>query len=79
MPKLTVKELGYLEEMRMRLGLDELDTSRDSEIENMRPMERVRLIAGWVLGDGAWADSFAEYFESQGLFLTDKNPETDND
>jgi hypothetical protein len=33
-------------------------------------MERVGLIAGWFLGDNGWADTFKDYFESQGLYLT---------
>lgn len=70
MEKISIDELGYVEEMRKRLGLDECDTSRDSEIEEMQPIDRVRLIAGWVLGSAEWADIFKEYFESQGLYLT---------
>lgn len=29
------------------MGLAKDDTSLDKEIENMKPMERLRLIAGW--------------------------------
>lgn len=67
---MTIEELGYVEEMRQRLGLSEDDESRDKEIEAMDPLQRVRLIAGWYLGDGGWADTFREYCESQGLYLT---------
>lgn len=67
---MTIDDLGYVEEMRQRLGVGENDTSKDSTIEGMSALERVRLIAGWYHGDGAWADSYREYFESQGLYLT---------
>ena len=76
MEKLKIGELGYVEEMRQRLGLDKNDVSNDQKLENMEPMSRVWLIAGWFLGSGSWADTFKEYFESQGLFLT-TNPDAD--
>jgi hypothetical protein len=59
--------MKYLKEMRQRLGLAKDDSSHDGEIQVMDPMERVRLIAGWFLGDGQWADIFKDYFESQGF------------
>lgn len=73
---LTIDELGYVEEMRQRLGLDPDDTSRDKEIESMSPMDRIRLLAGWFHGDSDWAGEWKHYFESQGLYLT-TNPEAD--
>lgn len=76
MEGMTIEELGYVPEMRQRLGLKEDDTKRDKEIEAMKPMERVRLVFGWYLGSGDWADTAKEYFESQGIYLT-TNPEAD--
>lgn len=73
---MEIEELGYVEEMRQRLGLDEDDKSRDAEIVAMTPIERVRLLAGWRLGSSEWADTFADLFQSQGLYLT-TNPEAD--
>ncbi len=70
METLSIEEIGYLGEIRQRLGLNENDPRRDTEIEQMSPMRRVRIIAGWYLGDPAWADEFKQYFESQGLYLT---------
>lgn len=67
---MTVDELGYIEEIRQRLGLSKHDTSQDAVIENMKPWLRVRLIAGWYLGDEGWADTFRDYCQSQGLYLT---------
>jgi hypothetical protein len=70
MKNVNIDDLGYVEEMRQRMGLDETDKSRDVDIVKMEPMDRVRLIAGWYLGSDDWADTFKEYFESQGLYLT---------
>ena len=74
-----MKENIYIEILRMRLGLDENDTSRDAYINSLPPMRRVRMIAGWELGSEAWATQFEEYFESQGLYLTTIKPETIED
>lgn len=73
---MKIDDLGYVEEMRQRLGHDAEDTSCDNLILNMTPIARVRLIAGWYLGGPDWAEEFKSYFESQGLYLT-TNPEAD--
>ena len=70
---MDISEIGYIDEIRQRLGLEKGDTSKDSLIEKMPPFERVRLICGWYHGDEEWADTFKEYLESQGLYITD-NP-----
>lgn len=66
----NIDDIWNMEAMRQRLGLEENDTSRDNEILNMSPMERVRLIAGWYHGSESWADTYVGYFESQGVYLT---------
>jgi hypothetical protein len=48
---------NYIGDMRQRLGLEPDDTSRDCHIEGMTPMERLRLLCGWNLGDPDWAQS----------------------
>ena len=73
---MELDDIGYIEDIRQRMGLEEDDKSRDVEILAMTPMERVRLIVGWNHGDGSWADTYKEYFESQGLYFT-TNPEAD--
>lgn len=65
-----------LKKMRQRLGLEENDTSRDEYLKGLPPFERVRIIAGWLLGDERWADNFFVWCNSQGLYLT-TNPEAD--
>lgn len=74
--KLEIDDLGYVEEMRQRLGLSKDDTSRDCDILEMSPIDRVALIAGWYAGSEQWVDTWRSYFESQGLYLT-TNPEAD--
>ena len=76
MENMTIEEMGYVDVMRQRLGLKKDDTRKDKVIESMEPMERVRLIAGWYHGNGLWADTYKEYFESQGIYLT-TNPAAD--
>ena len=72
----SIKEIGYVREIRQRLGLKPNDTSSDNEIMVLSAMRRVGLIAGWNLGDDHWAQVFKGYFESQGLYLT-TNPDAD--
>lgn len=67
---MTIDEIGYVEELRQRLGLAGDDDSKDSMIERMEPFQRVRMIAGWYLGDSNWGDTFKDYCESQGVYLT---------
>jgi hypothetical protein len=67
---MKIEEMGYVKEMRQRLGLEPEDIELDGYIESLSPMERVRLIAGWYQGDEKWADAYKEYFESQGIYLT---------
>lgn len=73
---MPIDDLGYVEEMRQRLGVSSDDPSLDEKIISMNPMERVGLIAGWVHGDNSWANVWKDYFRSQGLYLT-TNPEAD--
>lgn len=73
---MDIEDLGYVEEMRQRLGLEPNDFSRDGDILSMSPMRRVALIAGWYHGDEGWAEIWKNYFESQGIYLT-TNPNTE--
>ena len=74
---MTIDELGYVPEMRQRLGYEEDDPTPDRVIEDMTPMQRVRLIAGWFQGYGEWANIYRAYFESQGLYLTTNKDDPD--
>ncbi len=76
MSELTIDGLGYVEEMRQRLGRKEDDHRVDAAILAMEPMERVELITGWFLGGTGWAESFKSYCESQGVYLT-TNPDAE--
>jgi len=67
---MKIEDMIYVEEMRQRLGLDENDTSKDKYLEQMKPFDRVKLIIGWEFGDESWGDTFKEWCDSQGLYLT---------
>jgi len=71
-----INDLGYIEEIRQRIGLDKDDTSQDDIILEATPFRRVQLIAGWYLGSEDWANTFKEYCESQGIYWT-TTPDTE--
>lgn len=76
METLSINEIGYLEEIRRSINVDQYDTSADYEIVNMRAFDRVKLLCGWYLGDPYWATRFKDICASQGLYLT-SNPLAD--
>jgi hypothetical protein len=55
-----------MECLRGRRDLDEDDTSQDSEIEAMSPVEIVKECAAWRLGDRSWANIFAHWMKAAG-------------
>lgn len=57
----------FIKEMRARLGVSMNDTSRDADIAKMSPMERLRLLAGWNLGDPGWAATFIAWAKDCGF------------
>lgn len=62
----------YIKEMRQRLGLEEDDTSRDAEIEDMTPIRRFNLLCGWYLGDIAWAQTIIDWQRDAGFTITSR-------
>jgi len=66
MTKFIATECPCIGEMRERLGLKEDDTSRDKAIEAMEPESRLRLLAGWHLGDPSWAGRFIRWARTCG-------------
>lgn len=70
MPNVTIDDLGYVGELRQRLGLEEDDPSRDDYILSLTPMRRVRMLSGWTLGDETWAETFQDWCNSQGIYWT---------
>lgn len=75
---MSIEEMGYVDCMRKRLGLEPHDTSKDDEIEAMTPRQRVGLICGWKHGDEGWAETYEDYYNSQGLYLADITQEEVN-
>ncbi len=48
---------NILEACRGRLGLDELDTSKDAMIAKWSKAKLLREYFGWRLGDSSWGDT----------------------
>jgi hypothetical protein len=63
---------AYIGDMRQRLGLEEDDASRDAQIEAMPPMERLKLVCGWHLGDPGWAGHFLDWARDAGFKIEAK-------
>lgn len=66
-----MKERMYIGEMRQRLGLKSDDKSRDDHIERLVPIERLKLLCGWHLGDPAWAHQFLNWARDAGFEIPD--------
>lgn len=65
-----MKTPNYLmRDIRQRLGLDENDTSRDTEIEAMTPEKKLRAVVGWHLGDEQWANDFINWAVALGVTI----------
>ena len=65
-----MSERKYIEVMRRRLGLKPTDVSRDADIEQMSPTERLGLIAGWHLGHSGWEHTILNWVEDAGFKLS---------
>ena len=61
--KLTPKMMGML---RQRFGLGEGDSSKDTEILKLTPVEVVQECTAWQLGDPGWADQIAGWMVAAG-------------
>lgn len=66
-----IEDNMYIKELRQRAGVEEDDTSMDAKIERMSPMQRVKMLAGWELGDPGWTGRFKDWFESQGFIVVE--------
>jgi hypothetical protein len=60
-----------LRAIRQRLGLDESDDIMDARIEANSPMQRLRDVAAWELGDPVWADRFVTWAKDCGMSIVD--------
>lgn len=68
--KLTINDIGFVSEIRQRLGLEPEDNSKDDYILQLQPFDRVKLIVGWYIGHDNWGNTFKSFCESQGIYLT---------
>lgn len=55
-----------MEKIRGRIGLNTDDTSRDAEIKEWTPKQRLRKVVGWELGNEYWADKIMEWAKACG-------------
>src|SRR5437763_15511463 len=45
-----------MRKLRQRVDIDSTDTSRDAELHALAPLDKLRHVAAWELGDERWAD-----------------------
>ena len=55
--------------IRQRRGLDDNDTAYDEEANAMPPLEKLRALAGWEIGDEGWAHVFIEWANDCGFVV----------
>lgn len=56
-----------LQKIRQRNDVYRKDKSRDEEFDRMSPLEKLRNITGWELGDEDLADQFIEWAKDCGF------------
>ena len=61
-----------LKKLRQRNDLDKDDKSRDEEFNRMSPLEKLRSVSGWELGDPDWAGQFVEWAKDCGFEIKEK-------
>ncbi|MEW6343061.1 MAG: hypothetical protein AB1704_20560 [Pseudomonadota bacterium] len=60
-----------LTKLRQRSGLKADDASIDAELHALSPLQKLRAVAGWEIGDPAWADQFLTWAKGCGIELVD--------
>lgn len=53
--------------LRRRRDLQPSDASRDAELEALSPMDKLRELAAWELGDPSWAGTFMDWAKACGI------------
>jgi hypothetical protein len=61
-----------LQKIRQRHDVDIKDNSQDAEFEKMSPLEKLRNVTGWELGDTDLADQFVEWAKDCGFEIKEK-------
>ena len=62
----------YLHTLRKRRGLDADDNSADGAIEKMTPMEQLKEVVAWELGDREWATTILHMAHDLGVITFKK-------
>jgi hypothetical protein len=61
-----------LQKIRQRNDVYRKDKSRDEEFDRMSPLEKLRNITGWELGDEDLADQFIEWAKGCGFEIKER-------
>jgi hypothetical protein len=61
-----------LQKIRQRHDYDIKDKSHDVEFEKMSPLEKLRSVSCWELGDDDWADQFIDWAKDCGFEIKEK-------
>jgi len=64
-----------VEIMRLRLGLEADDSSKDDELEDYTPREQFIEMCAWELGSSLWAETIFGWLDDCGLQITEKGTE----
>jgi hypothetical protein len=57
--------------LRARAHLSNYDKSKDEELRAMSPMDKLRNVIAWEIGDERWADQFITWAKDCGIQITD--------
>lgn len=60
-----------LAKLRQRQGLDSTDVSEDARLNALDPMDKLREVLAWEMGDGRWADQFLTWAKDCGIKMDD--------
>lgn len=60
-----------LMKLRQRAGLAMTDATMDAELDALPPIEKLRMVCGWTLGDPSWADYFIDWASGCGIEIKD--------
>lgn len=60
-----------LTKLRQRAGLGSQDSSADAELHAMEPLDKLRNVIAWEIGDPAWADQFLTWAKDCGIQIND--------
>lgn len=63
-----------MQTLRQRIDLAATDKTSDAELDALTPMDKLRHIAAWHLGDSQWADQIMGWAKDCGMSIN-SNPD----